>query len=122
MYQRLAVVTVTHCDQGRTVADGIVRGIVAAEIKRQDAKTRAEIERYKTIEADRDRRRDKDIAEVRRYVHRAPGPLQPLQDAWALVAGCALAWGELLGDKLIAFGLQFRICGHLIPLIEEVDD
>lgn len=108
MYRRVAVVAVApRTEQGRACADGIVRGVVAAEIKSQNDKTRVELERAKVIETHRNRLLADHMANLSRslYTH---GPLQPLQDAWAMVAGCAMVYGDLLGGKLIALCLKLR--------------
>lgn len=116
MYRNLAIVTATPCtDLGRACADGITRGIYAAELKRLNYEVSEERKRAERAEARCGHMISERITEIHRNVFHPRRPLRYLQDAWAMIAGCAIAWSELLFYKLKAF-----IKRH--PLIVKVDD
>lgn len=69
----------------------IMNEVVREEIRKQQAKRRAETERARTVEASRDRLLARRLAALNKRLNRKPNALRRLLGAsWAMVYACLL--------------------------------
>ena len=87
--------------------------VVREEIRKQQAKRRAETERARTVEASRDRLLARRLAALNNVINRKPNALHRLTGAvaasWAMVYAFLLYWPTMLLNWLEAKGYIERV-------------
>lgn len=77
----------------------IMNSIVKEEIRKHQAKRRAETERARTVEASRDRLLARRLSEIEKVINPSPNLLRrlwrPVANAWAMFWAVALNGGEI---------------------------
>lgn len=88
----------------------IMNEVVREEIRKQQAKRRAETERARTVEASRDRLLARRLAALNKVINRKPNALRRLLAAsWAMVYACLLYWPTMLLNWLEGKGYIERV-------------
>lgn len=87
--------------------------IVREEIRKQQARRRAETERARTVEASRDRLLARRLAALNKVINRKPNALKrftgAVANAWAMVWAVALYWPTMLLNGLERTGFIERV-------------